>query len=207
MGTQTDDDGLRHWQIALVAGGFDAGLSFDAGFDLEMREYLLLASVGYRVSPDLTVGFRAGGVLDGELTAEGRTWDVALGAMIGAQAEYRFVARPVTLSGTLGLAASFTATREVGGAGEESSLTALDLRAGVTVSRELFDAVTPYFSARAFGGPVFWTRDGEDVVGSDRGHYQLALGLTAAPADFLALGVEWAFLGETGLYGQLAIAF
>lgn len=210
MGSQKDDDGQRRWQIAVTAGAFDAGLSFDGDFDLEMSEVLALLSVAYRVTDDFTLGLRAGAVLDGELRANGRTWDVRPGGVVSLQGEYRFFAdpvAPVTLSAGLALATSFASTKDLGGAGETSSLTAFDLRLSVTVSRTLLSVLTPYFSARVFGGPVLWTRDGADVTGSDRGHYQLALGVSVAPAPFLALSFEWAFFGETALYGQVAVAF
>ncbi|PKN55861.1 MAG: hypothetical protein CVU56_19185 [Deltaproteobacteria bacterium HGW-Deltaproteobacteria-14] len=210
MGSQTDDEGARRWQIAVTAGTFDAGLRFAGDFDLEMSEVLALLSVGYRVTDDLTVGLRAGAVLDGELRAGGRTWDVKPGGVVSLQGEYRLLAAPsdpVTLTAGIALASSFASTEEVGGGGETASLTAFDLRASLTVSRTLWSVLTPYFSARAFGGPALWSRDGVDVTGSDRGHYQLALGVSVAPAPWLALSFEWAFLGETALYGQVALAF
>jgi len=209
VGTQTDDD-VRRWQIAVTGGFFDADLEFDAGFDLAMHETQVLLSVAYRATADLTVGLRAGAVVDGELRSGDRTWEVRPGAVVALQADYRFLAEPVTLSGGLALAGSFTSTREIG-SGREDSLTALDLRLSVTVSKTIEGVFTPYFSARAFGGPVMWTfQDGDvvsDVVGSDPGHHQLAIGASVAPVPGLSASIEWAFLGETALYGSLAVAF
>ncbi|MDB4997791.1 MAG: hypothetical protein JWM74_5223 [Myxococcaceae bacterium] len=85
-------------------------------------------------------------------------------------------------------------------------LTATDLRAGLTVGKTFFSALSPYASLRAFSGPVFWKVRGASVVGSDRFHYQPALGALLSVGAFDAF-FEGAFLGERALGGGLGAAF
>jgi hypothetical protein len=58
-------------------------------------------------------------------------------------------------------------------------LTALDFRGSVAMGKLLLDAVSPYVSVRAFGGPAFWKRNGNNVIGGDLYHFQLGVGMLA----------------------------
>lgn len=77
-----------------------------------------------------------------------------------------------------------------------ASLFAFDLRASLTVGKTLFRVMSPYASARVFGGPVIWSTGQTTINGTDQRHFQLAAGLmTALPRGF-DLYVEGAPLGE-----------
>ena len=99
----------------------------------------------------------------------------------------------VLLSLTLG--ASGASTRELH-RDETELYTAIDVRAGAVVGKTLFDALTPYLGARVFGGPIFWTFRGEDVLGTDQYHFQVAFGLAAALPGGIDVFAEGAPLGE-----------
>jgi hypothetical protein len=60
------------------------------------------------------------------------------------------------------------------GAPSSEAMTAVDLRASITVGKTFAERLRPYLALRAFGGPVFL---GERAVGSDRYHLQAAAGL------------------------------
>src|SRR5690606_16412054 len=104
---------------------------------------------------------------------------------------------PISLSVALalGVSASSTTARDDG---TETDWLALDFRVALTASRTFGDVVTPYVSVRAFGGPVFWRIDGEDVAGSDPRHVQGAVGVSLSAqhpgaAAALTLSLEGTF--------------
>ncbi len=208
---QTDgDQAFKAWTVALIGGAFNAELRFDNDVDAELDNSLMVLGVTWRSSPQWSFTFTTGAGLGGTLEVLDRSYDVSSGPFVGLQAHYRLLADPVdpvSLSFGLALAASFLRAVEQGEGTDEAPLTAIDARLSMTVSRTLWRIVTPYFSARAFGGPVFWRQDGEDRTGSDPKHVQLAIGASVAPIPELSLSVEWAFFGERGVFGAAAVSF
>jgi hypothetical protein len=96
----------------------------------------------------------------------------------------------------------------VGASGaQRSRLASFDARFSLTVGRTLWQRATPYLAARAFGGPIFFRRDGEATTGTDRYHYQAALGLLVALPAGLDLSAEWAPIGERRLMGGVGVSF
>jgi hypothetical protein len=91
---------------------------------------------------------------------------------------------------------SLTASAASVGVEGGTRLTAFDLRLGAIAGRTFADTVTPYLLARAFGGPVFWTIDGEDVIGSDTRHVQLGAGLGVTTPLGLDAVVDVSLVGE-----------
>lgn len=98
---------------------------------------------------------------------------------------------------TASLGGSGARTRAIGAAETESYL-AFDARLGVAAGWTLFDALSPYLAARAFGGPILWRFRGEDRAGTDRYHYQLALGASALLPGGFNVSAEGVPLGERG---------
>ncbi len=186
----------------------------DGRFEADLREWMVVSSLAYDFG-ELTVAGKLGAIFDGALEAEER-FQVNPGVLLGVSVDWPILKGgrdPVSLalSGQIGLAMT-SLEREA----DTSRWVALDLRVGLTVSRTFFGILTPYASARAFGGPIFWSGfeseraiDGEKqmVVGSDPRHTQLATGLGLALGDHLDLHFEWAFFGEAGLYWGLGAAF
>src|SRR5262249_42790802 len=76
------------------------------------------------------------------------------------------------------------------------ALYALDVRAGRTVGKTFWNTLSPYAAVRAFGGPVFWGYKGATAFGTDKYHYQLALGMVAALPSRFDVYAEVAPLGE-----------
>jgi hypothetical protein len=98
------------------------------------------------------------------------------------------------VTGTVGLSASRATTIEQQMTAKVSII-ATDLRLGVMAGRRL-GIVSPYVLARGFGGPVWWSVDGEDVTGTDTHKYQLGAGASVTLRSGLALLVDVAALGE-----------
>ncbi len=87
-----------------------------------------------------------------------------------------------------------------------TSYSAADLRFGARAAWQIARGLYPYVAARVFGGPVNWELDGEEVTGSDVHHYNLAVG-AAAQFGPVGLFLEWAGLGEQGLFAGLGTAW
>jgi hypothetical protein len=66
--------------------------------------------------------------------------------------------------------------------------------------------VSPYVAARAFGLPVLWNVQGQNVKGTDKYHYQIGAGVAVrlGPADIVA---EWVPLGEGEVLFGAGMAF
>ena len=125
-----------------------------------------------------------------------------------------FVQLTATLSGTHAL--THTGERGSGRGGsvatgarpEAPRYTAFDLRLGATAGKTFGDVLTPYVTARVFGGPVFWRFDGSDVTGTDLYKYQLGGGLSLALLDRrLDVFAEGIGLGERGVAAGIGTTF
>jgi hypothetical protein len=99
-------------------------------------------------------------------------------------------------------------TTSPGAQPETPRFTALDLRIGAVAGKTIAGVLTPYVTARAFGGPVTWRFDGADVTGTDLYKYQLGGGLSLALFDRrLDVFAEGIALGERGLAAGVGTTF
>ena len=178
-------------------GFFETDLRFaedDGSSHADLRQ--VLAAIGLsRDLGDLTLGVRVGAVLDGEVVNRGQRYDLGPGVIVALALDWRAFSAPTDpLTVTFGVQL---------GVSHAALWTTTDLRASVTASRTLWDRLTPYFSVRVFGGPIFW----RGTTGSDTSHVQLAAGLGLELAPGWSLHVEGAALAERGLFGGLSVAF
>lgn len=183
-------------------GAFASELRFEDDTELDINELSLVASGGYRWGEGWSARLSAGAVLSGTLEHGGRTHEVGAGWLVAASLSRSFTfAERWFAAGSLTAGFSSTSTAEDLGAtrGERVDLMAGDVRLGVIAGVTLWDRVSPYALARAFGGPVLWTLDGEDLTGSDQHHYQLGLGVNAALPWNLGALVDVSLLGERAL--------
>jgi hypothetical protein len=152
---------------------------------------------------ELTLGLRVGLIADGKLREGGRVHDFEPGIVGALALDWRVLTAPDDpLTLTLGVQLAAGHARLVH-EGVARSWTSTDVRASVTISRTLWRIVTPYLSARVFGGPIFW----RDTTGTDKTHLQLALGLAIEPVAGFTLHVEGALLSERGLSGGIGVSF
>ena len=179
--------------MSAAAAVSEAELRFDDDREVTLRQYAITGSVGQVRPSGWSLRASVGAIVDGELLEGARRHDLGAG-VVGAVA----VARPWTrgpwfVIGSATFGASRVTTREDGG--PRVGLVAVDARLGAAVGRRV-GPLSPYLLARAFGGPVLWTVDGEDVVGSDRYHVQLGAGATLALGDAWTVVVDVSALGE-----------
>jgi hypothetical protein len=161
-----------------------------------------VASGGYRWGEGWSARLAAGAVLAGTLEHDGRTHEVGTGWVVAGSVSRSFTfAEQWFAAGSVTAGFSSTSTREDLGAsmGESVDLMSADVRLGVIAGVTLWERLSPYAQARAFGGPVLWKLDGEDITGSDQHHYQLGLGMSAMLPWDLGAMVDVSLLGERAL--------
>jgi hypothetical protein len=140
----------------------------------------------------------------GTLRVGTQSFDLQPGPLLAASLSYRAVddrkARPFVLF-SLSLAVSSASTEPDG-----SSIVATDARLGVSAGKTIAGKMTPYVTARAFGGPVFWSYGGTDASGTDVHHYQVGAGFSLSLGK-VDVHMEVAPLGERSLAAGAGLAF
>ena len=156
-----------------------------------------------------TVRIVGGGILGGRWQRNGSDANVSPGWIAGATLARTWLAadgwRPF-------LRSSFALAGSGHGLSDGSSLLAFDLRAGGDVGWRLPGGFELFAVARAFGGPIFWSRPGlAQDTGTDRWHIQLGAGAAWTPPvawsvrpSFFAEGVP---LGERGISAGVGFGF
>jgi hypothetical protein len=188
---------------------FDTTIRFDGDRDVDVKMSTVSVSGGWIINDRWSVRAGVGAILDGELeTAGGTVHDVGSGGLAVAGAEYRAVPGEtgspfVDLSLFFGW--SWTKTEAPGVSGRED-YSAADARLGFRSGWNIEDRFFPFLILRAFGGPVNWKLDGEDVNGSDIHHFQAGLG-AAALVGPVAVFAEYSGLGEKAFSAGLSTSW
>ncbi len=188
-------------RISLAAGWSRSHLSFegeDAYFD---KPALVAASDFYAGKFTITLG--AGGLTLGRLVTERATFELDTGWIGTLGLSWRVLAEDETLPYVV-LSAMLGVTRaDVRRGASRGSYLGLDFRFGATVGKTFFGWLSPYASARVFGGPVSFDDGTEKRIGSDRFHVQGALGAVFLLPDNVDLFVEGSPGGEQGSFGGI----
>ncbi len=178
--------------VGVSAAVSDTTLSFTDHPSIDLRQSAVTALAGYAWPSRVSVRAALGVLLGGTLEGEGRTFELGTGIVGSVGVARQWTRRSWFLAGSASIGLSRASTRESGGS--RASLTAGDVRAGLTAGRT-FGPFSPYLLARAFAGPVFWSWDGTSTTGTDTHHFQLGGGASLALGRFTLL-VDVAALGE-----------
>jgi hypothetical protein len=176
----------------------DTTLVFGGDQHLDLRQSAATVIGGYAWPSQISVRAALGVLAGGSLEGEGRTFDLGTGVVGSIGVARQWSRAPWFVSGSASLGASRASTRETlagGMHGPRVSLTAIDVRGGVTAGRT-FGPISPYLLARVFGGPVLWRWDGDDITGTDTRHFQLGAGASLAIGARATILVDIAALGE-----------
>lgn len=205
------DDEAIAWRVGVSGAWSGTHIDFSGSgrtFDTYFDKYAVTASLDRRLGDRWTLGVALGSTVTGSLDVASVTSSVSPGPLGAFTASFRpldegAIAPFVLLTGSA--AASLSWTMPPGG-GSSSTLSALDLRAGIVAGKTIAHVVTPYVLARAFGGPVFWSGGGQSATGTDAYHYQLGAGVSVhvGRVDVVAEGVP---LGELELVAGVGFAF
>jgi hypothetical protein len=204
-----EEEDRTNIQLGLGMGLFDTTVGFDDDQDVDIKMTAVsLAGTwlfGERWSARAGFGVLTDGTLE---TRDGTTHDVDSGGLVSVGAEYRAnvgQGSTPTLDISMALGWSWAKTLAPGSTAK-TDYSAADVRFGARAGWLVGSNFYPYAAARLFGGPVNWQLDGEDVTGSDKHHYQVALG-AAVTSGVVGVFAEWAGLGERGLSAGLSAAW
>lgn len=194
--------------MGVAFGSFASRLSFFDGPAVAVERRGVTASFDYRLSETSTIGGGAGAGLGGLFAIAGERHVVLPGWMLLGTWSRRLVdgsgSKPFVLLG-VAFGVSGARTREEVRSSRAAvqpaaaSLYAIDVRAAITVGKTFFQTISPYASARLFGGPVFWGYRGNTVLGGDTRHYQISLGMTVAMPRGVDMFVDGSPLGEQAI--------
>lgn len=188
------------WSVGASASGFDTDIVFD-GHSVHTRQLAVSASVGRSVSPRWGWTVSGSYVTDGVIEDRDVRSGGALSAGISYLSVYERARRPfVAFTGSVGGAR----VRALADDGRVHDWTAGDARVGV-LSGKTFGPAVPYVAARAFGGPVYWHRDGGSVVGTDARHVTAGAGITVRLPFAMDLTAEIMPLGERSASAGLTL--
>jgi hypothetical protein len=197
-----DGDAPPAWQATAAVDTMATTIEFDSGVSL--HETAITATLAHFAKPRLSWAVTAGGVVAGSV--EGRA--VHGGGTVAAAVDWLVVyerdVRPfVALTASLGTAL----IRATADDGSTRTLSPWDLRGGAMVGKTFVGHVVPYAAARAFGGPVFWYRNGASVTGTDRYHVTAGVGVIGRLPGRFDLSVEVMPLGEQSATGAVTARF
>jgi hypothetical protein len=188
-------------RLAVASGWSRSHLSFD-GDDARFDKASVVATSDLYTGK-FTVTLGAGGLFAGELVTDRGAYDVEPGFLGVLGLGWRVLAEEeaipyVVLAATLGVTNARTAR-----ASDRGGYLGVDFRFGATVGKTFFGWLSPYASARVFGGPVVWSEGRESRLGTDRYHVQGALGAVFILPEGLDLFVEGSPGAEQGGFGGL----
>jgi hypothetical protein len=193
----------RRWHLGSSYSFSATGLRFAGEQDFVQERHASLVTLEFRPVRRGTVLVGAGAFLGGHLRTATAKFDFAPGFVGVAGGSWRLVEggryRPFVL---VTAQLSYARAESLGAA-----YNAFDLRGGVVAATTFWRFLTPYALARAFGGPVYWRYQGQDVVGTDTHHYQLGGGLAVLVRERVDLFAEGIPLGERGLVAGAGLSF
>jgi hypothetical protein len=177
-------------------------LSFSNGTRADFERHAAAITSEVQLSTRSSVQLGAGGIADGRLTAD-RAYSVGPGWIAFGAYAYRIVEDRGAVPFVLGSVSAGMSVARTSAGSESAHLAGYDVRAGLLAGKT-FGPVTPYLAARVFGGPVLWRERNIDVTGTDKFHYQPAVG-AALSLGRLDVSFEWAFAGERAVTAGLGI--
>jgi hypothetical protein len=163
----------------------------------------VLASLSWFLSRRFSLQIGLGATLGGQLSASPAPVYFSPGPAADLGVSWRILdangARPfVVLTGLVSFEATHTTV--------DVPYEALDFRLGGVVGWTIGGIVSPFATARAFGGPVYWRDANGSVTGTDGSHYQVGAGVAASIAKRVDLFAEGVPLGERAVSVGVGVA-
>jgi len=194
------------WRLGLSGVYTSTALHFSNEVHADETRAATLMSLSYAPTRAFSVEAGFGTAIGGKLTLPDGEHTFSAGPTAAIGASWHVVeGRPfVVLTSLL----SFTSSRtRANDATATVAYDAFDLRLGAIVGTTLWNVLSPYALARVFGGPVYWTYQGESVTGTDTHHFQLGGGFALLLTRRVDLFVEGVPLGERAVAGGLSVSF
>lgn len=184
--------------VGLGLGAVSTELKFDndQSYDFEQGSTSLI--VGLRLPSAWVFRGSIGVIAGGRLTNQNSTGmedeislETGIAGGLGVSRQWWF-SKPYFASASFDLAASRSKSNSMG---TKASFVGTDMRIGGRIGRSFSDRFTVYASTRLFGGPVMWSDEDGDILGSDRFHFQLGGG-AMLQWEKLSFFVDISGLGE-----------
>ncbi len=200
------DGGVPRWRLGGAYGWTQTDLRI-GGDRVDVTQHTASLSLTRALKNRWRIGGSLGVLVGGRLRWRGRRDVISPGgaASLSASREWLDDWRHQTFL-TTSAAFAFTAAPTRSEFDEPGTYTAVDFSVAVAVGKTLWNVWSPYLSARAFGGPVWWDATGP-APGQDPDHYSLGVGSVFSIHRNLELGIDWAAAGARGLTAQLGINF
>ncbi|HMF44929.1 MAG TPA: hypothetical protein VKQ32_29865 [Polyangia bacterium] len=203
-----EEETRPRWRLGASGSYTSTAIVFGAFRSPETRGSVI-ASLAYQPTRRWTLQVAGGSTVGGHLVTPGGQYDFAAGPTAAIGASFRAVpgTKPFVIL-TSNLSFSTAKTEPIGAAAAANGgYTAFDLRIGAMVGTTIAQLLSPYAVARVFGGPVYWTYQGQDVTGTDAHHYQLGAGLTVVAFGRVNVFAEGVPIGERSFAAGTAFAF
>jgi len=198
-----EEEARPKWRAGASYAFTSTILRFTGQQRVEQVRHAAIATLERRPTPRLALLAGAGG-FGGHLTRGGDRWGLSPGVVAAVGASYR----AVDPSDAQGLFMLLTSQLSVAASrADDYPYTAVDLRLGVVFGKTFAERITPYGTARIFGGPILWRLDGAEVQGTDVNKYQVAGGVAVLLGRSIDLFVEGVPLGERGFAAGAGAAF
>lgn len=149
-----------------------------------------------------------GVLVAGELVIEGRRHTYRPGGTASFFASRELLgdaAGRMFLTTSWAAAVTFVPTRS--SFGDRGFYGAVDFSFGAAVGRTIGNVWSPYFSARVFGGPVWFTAVDRVAPGHDPDHHSMGLGSVFTFPRNLEIGIDVAIVGARGVTAQGGFSF
>ncbi len=199
------------WRLGASGVYTSTALHFSNALETSETRYAAIADVAYAPTARLTFSAGVGAALGGRLVAPDGPHDFAPGFVADLGTSYRVLdgATPlgrgfILVSGVVSFTGSSTQLRDQGA---RTAYDALDFRAGLALGFTWWRMFSAYALARAFGGPVYWSYQGQSQIGTDTHHYQVGGGLALFVLRRVDLFVEGVPLGEQAVAAGVAVVF
>jgi hypothetical protein len=192
------------WHVSAAGLYTSTRLRFSNSLQGDQTRSAALLSLSRTLASRWQFDAGLGATLGGRLQLPADTYDFSPGPTAAVGVTFRAVdTSPFVLLTSL---ASFSAAK-TRAHDDRADYEAFDLRLGALVGTTLWDALSPYATARVFGGPIFWRYRGSAVTGTDTHHYQLGAGILLHAGRRLDVFAEAIPLGERSLSAGASVAF
>jgi hypothetical protein len=199
----------RTWQLSAGYGQFTTNLHFfKDGFEPSLHEKMVVGAISHYFENGLGLRLGGGGIFAGELKKGDEKYKILPGFVVTLQLSKRILETRGLIPYIIGsLTAGVSAVKTRSDTSKDTRLVATDFKLAAAVGYTFFGFFSPYVSPRVFGGPVFWKHDDKKVIGTDRNHYQLAVGTSLLLPLGIDLYVDWSPLGEKSISAGAGLSF
>jgi hypothetical protein len=192
----------------VSAGALSTRIDFDSGPSSDLKEQVVVGSFGRRFGDVASLRLGAGALVSGSVVDRGLRHDLDPGWLVSATLAREWLGASghgwfVSTALTIGVSGTHTTNPDVG----RTSLLAQDNRIGAVAGKTVGGVFSPYVTARVFGGPVLWRRDGRDVTGGDVHHYGIGAGGSFTVAGTVDIVGEATLIGEKTFTLGVSVSF